>query len=57
MSPLDRGGDPWEMANLQTLCRSCHLDKTAAENRREPTPGEAAWRELVAEIYSEAPLR
>lgn len=35
--PLDRGGDPWDMANLQTLCRGCHIAKTAAENRR-PRP-------------------
>lgn len=48
--PLDRGGDPWDMANLQTLCRRpCHAEKTARENRRESTPAEAAWRELVAE--------
>ena len=48
--PLDRGGDPWDMANLQTLCRICHIAKTAAENRRAPTPAESAWRELVAEM-------
>ena len=48
--PLDRGGDPWDSNNLQTLCRSCHIAKTADENRREPTPAESAWRELVAEM-------
>ena len=48
--PLERNGDPFDMANLQTLCRSCHIAKTAAENRREPTPTEAAWRAFVAEM-------
>lgn len=55
VQPLDRGGDPWDPGNLQSLCRSCHVEKTRAENRREPTPAESAWRELVAEIMSEAP--
>ena len=48
--PLDRGGDPWDMANLQTLCRGCHIAKTAAENRRPPTPADAAWRALVSDM-------
>ena len=50
VTPLDRGGDPWDPDNLQTLCRSCYIAKTARENRRELTPVEAAWRELVAEM-------
>ena len=48
--PLDRGGDPWASDNLQVLCRGCHTQKTASENRREPTPAEAAWRALVDEL-------
>ena len=46
----DQAQDPYDPNGLQTLCRSCHVAKTAAENRREPTPAEAAWRELVAEL-------
>ena len=46
--PLHKGGDPFGADNLQALCRSCHIAKTARENRREPTPAEAAWRALVA---------
>ena len=46
----DPAQDPYDPNGLQTLCRSCHVAKTAAENRREPTPAEAAWRELVAEL-------
>ena len=48
--PLERSGDPWDPDNPQTLCRSCHISKTRQENRREPTPAEAAWRQLVAEM-------
>ena len=32
--PLDEGGAEFEMENLQPLCRQCHYEKTAAENRR-----------------------
>ena len=42
--------DPYDPNGLQSLCRSCHIAKTAAENRREPTPAERAWRELVAAL-------
>ena len=48
--PLRAGGDPYDMGNLQTLCRSCHIAKTAGENRRPLTPAEAAWRDFVAEL-------
>ena len=44
------GQDPYDMNGLQTLCRSCHIEKTAGENRRPLTPAELAWRELVAEM-------
>ena len=50
--PLEHepGQDPYDPNGLQTLCRACHIAKTARENRREPTPAEAAWRALVAEM-------
>ena len=41
------GQDPYDMNWLQTLCRSCHIQKTAGENRRPLTDAEAAWRGLV----------
>ena len=47
--PMHRGGDPYDPANLQTLCRTCHIEKTAGENTR-PDPERQAWRTLVAEI-------
>ena len=52
--PMQRepGQNPWDINGLQTLCRSCHCLKTAAENRRPLTPAEAAWRALVAEMLA-----
>ena len=44
------GQDPFDPNGLQALCRACHISKTRQENRREPTPAEAAWRDLVAEM-------
>ena len=52
VQPLEDGGDPWAMSNLQTLCRRCHVLKTAAENRarRPVSPEVEAWRDLVREL-------
>ena len=52
ITPLERepGQDVYDPNGLQTLCRACHIAKTAAENRRELTADELAWRELVAEL-------
>ena len=51
VTPLERepGQDPWDIDGLQTLCRGCHIAKTAGENRRPPTPAERRWRNLIAE--------
>ena len=50
MVPLHLGGDPWSLDNLQSLCRGCHISKTGGENRRQPSPAEAAWRALVDDL-------
>ena len=47
--PLQHGGKAWTPANLQVLCRSCHIEKTRRENTRAPGPKALAWRALVAE--------
>ena len=46
--PVKWGGAVYDMANLQTLCRECHIAKTRAENRQN-WPERDAWAALVAE--------
>ena len=50
--PLDDGGAPYDLGNLQVLCRGCHIRKTAGENRARPpvAPEVEAWRQLVEEL-------
>ena len=49
VTPLERepGQNPYDPHGLQSLCRACHIEKTARENRRPLTADEAAWRVLV----------
>ena len=42
---LEDGGVEFDLANLQALCRSCHVSKTNAENGVIPLP--ADWTALV----------
>lgn len=49
--PVSRGGgdDP---ANLQALCRTCHIDKTAGENQSGGAdPERAAWARVIRKRY------
>lgn len=48
--PLHKGGAAYELANLQTLCRGCHIAKTRAENTRPLGPLASKWRVLVEEL-------
>ena len=50
ITPMRRGGDPWALDNLQTLCRVCHVEKTRGDWRPPPTAAEAAWRAFVGEL-------
>ena len=45
--PLRRGGSEFDLGNLQALCTTCHVRKTAAENRRHD-PERDAWRAYLA---------
>ena len=45
IKPLALGGDPWNPANLRTLCRGCHIER----GRRKPLH-QGGWRELVKEL-------
>ena len=50
-TPLSRGGAVFDMSNLQSLCRRCHIQKTADENGGVSPAQRAArnaWRELLA---------
>ncbi len=49
ITPLEREPlqDPFDVNGLQTLCRGCHIEKTARENRGPVTPEQVAWREYV----------
>ena len=49
VTPMQResGGDPYDMQNLQTLCRGCHIAKTAAENKRPASQEQREWQALV----------
>ena len=52
VTPLHRGGDAWDFSNLQTLCRDCHIKKTARENER-PDSARAKWRRMTADLMDE----
>ena len=53
IQPLQRGGAPYSAANLQAICRDCHIEKTASENRRPRTDAENRWKELVRRTYTD----
>ena len=36
ITPMESGGAALDMGNLQTICRSDHIDKTRGENERDP---------------------
>ena len=48
--PMEKGGDFYDLANIQTLCRVCHIRKTEGESGRVPIPGAAAWRRMIMAI-------
>ena len=50
ITPLKDGGPEYAPANLQAICRSCHIEKTRGENCREPSPAEAAWRSVLEDL-------
>ena len=46
--PLDRGGAMYAESNLQTLCRGCHIRKSAGE-RSNPNPERDAWKAYLSQ--------
>ena len=53
ITPLqcEPGQDPFDLDGLQVLCRSCHIEKTRAENTRHD-PARDRWQTLVDELSS-----
>jgi len=51
----DPSQDFYALDNLQSLCRGCHMRKSADERKRQPSPEESAWRELVADVLVSTP--
>ena len=47
IKPMETGGAPWDLDNLQSLCRGCHIDKTAGENATPEPADVREWRELL----------
>ena len=55
IAPLKAGGAPYDLDNLQALCRRCHIQKTAVENKRAPkNDAEREWEAAVDIIWKEA---
>ena len=50
VKPLSKGGDPWDLGNLQTLCRGCHIAKTRSEQPKQPSPAATKWGKLVENL-------
>ena len=47
IKPIRDGGDWWDPANLQLLCRPDHFSKSAGENAK-PVPADVAeWQTLL----------
>ena len=50
VTPLEAGGAEWDPANLQTLCRRCHLAKTDRE-RVSKLPAEVReWHQYIKRV-------
>ena len=47
------GGPVWEMGNIQTLCRDCHIAKSADEKRGGPVDPEVQkWQRYLTSFLS-----
>ena len=55
--PISHGGAPFNVQNLQALCRRCHFGKSRAELGVKPEPSSASWKLLVQELRATARSR
>ena len=50
--PMHKGGAAWDLANLQTLCRGCHIAKTRKENcPAARNPDAVKWKAYVEQLF------
>ena len=58
VTPLERepNQDPFDINGLATLCRACHIEETARQNRRKPTAAETLWQNFINELLEGNPL-
>ena len=50
IQPLEDGGAEFDPANLQSLCRRCHIAKTTREAMASRPPEVRAWRQYVNRV-------
>ncbi|MCY4065058.1 MAG: HNH endonuclease signature motif containing protein [Rhodospirillaceae bacterium] len=59
IKPLKSGGEPWDPANLQSLCRDCHAAKTERETVRRGGAAffraRAKWKRALQRALEHAP--
>ena len=48
IKPVFKGGKPFEPANCQVLCVSCHVAKTRIDVGQLPDPEREAWARHIA---------
>ena len=48
VQPLEEAGEPYDLENLETLCRRCHLAHHAALRRRARE--DAPWAAMIEEL-------
>ena len=51
ITPVFKGGKPFEDANCQVLCVSCHIAKTRIDNGQLPDLEREAWAKYLARQY------
>ena len=44
---LADGGDPYDLGNLEAVCRGCHFEETGKRNRKPADPGWTAYVETL----------
>ena len=48
IKPVFKGGKPFEEANCQVLCVSCHVEKTKIDKGQLPDVEREAWVKYLA---------